>query len=76
MKQNATSSGVLITQQLLSLLPLCHRAFQEESGEFWQGNIVPVKIHPLEELKRNSVFRDDSETGVKREGTPAKRAKY
>lgn len=46
LKQNPASSHVLILQQLLSLFPLFHGALQEKTGEFWQGNIIPVKVHP------------------------------
>lgn len=49
LKQNPSPSHVLVLQELLSLLPLLHRTLQEKTGEARQGDIIPVKIHPLEE---------------------------
>lgn len=48
LEQNPASPHVLVFQQLLGLFPLLHRALQEKTGEAWQGDIIPVEIHPLE----------------------------
>lgn len=59
LKQNSASSHVLIFQQLFSLFRLFHWALQEKTGEFWQGNIIPVKIHPLEKSKKYCIYSAD-----------------
>lgn len=56
LKQNTTSSHVLILQELLSLFSLFHGALQEKTGEVWQGNIIPVKIHSLRKRGKDCLF--------------------
>lgn len=48
LKQNPASSQVLVFQKFFSLIPFLLGALQEKTGEFRQSNIIPVKIHPLQ----------------------------
>ena len=47
LKEDASSSLVLVGQQLLCVLPLLMAVLLEETGKPWQGHIVSGEIHGL-----------------------------